>query len=103
RWIRHLMARAGDVRQSGRQRSVEVTRLLSCRWHLCGKHLAASLTSPLFRPEEENSILDYWTTEVAAEIVVLQLRLGLTRSVQEEVVGIERIVAEKLEGTAVKI
>src|SRR6185295_7814432 len=49
------------------------------------------------------SVLDDWATEVAAVVVVVQLRLRLAGAVQEEVVGVKRIVSEKLERGAVKI
>ena len=68
---------------------LKVTRLLSGGRNVRGKHLAAFFTSPLFRPEEEHAVLNDWTTEVAAEVVVFQLRFRLARAIQEEVVGVE--------------
>src|SRR5690349_2621058 len=94
---------ARNVRQVSGKWATEIAGLLSRCRHSRRKHRAAFLTPPLFRPEEEHSVLDDWTTEVAAEVVVLQLRFRLSRTVQEEAVGIQRIVAEELKNAAVKV
>src|SRR5690349_9976919 len=83
--------------------STKVAELLLRRRHVGGKNDAAIFTTPLFRPEEEHSVLDDRATEIAAEVVVVEFRPLVARAVDEEVVTVERVVPVELEEAAVKV
>ena len=53
--------------------------------------------------EEERLVLEHRAAEGAAELVLLEVRLGAAGAVVEEVVGVEGVVAEELEGAAVEL
>src|SRR5262245_40825529 len=84
-------------------RTAEVADLLEIGRNLAAQRGTAAFPAPFFGPEEERSILDDRSVEVAAEVVVTQLASLLSGSIQKEVVGIQRVISQKLEYRAVKL
>ena len=52
--------------------------------------------------EEERPVAEERAAQRAAELVLLEVRLGAARAVVEEVVGVERVVAVELEAAAAR-
>ena len=67
------------------------------RRHSGQERLPEQLAVPLVVGEKEGPIAEQRTTERAAELVLLEVRLGAAGAVVEEVVGVERVVAVELE------
>src|SRR6185369_9889291 len=112
-WIRAVvrgLVRIANLSRPMRQRSgkkllwsTEVSELLLRRRHVGGKDDAAIFTAPLFRPEEEHSVLDDWAAEVSTVVVVIEFWSLIARTVDEEVVAVEGVVPVELEQAAVKV
>ena len=80
----------------------EIARPHGHRRHGGEEGLPQPLAVPLVVGEEERPVPEQRAAERAAELVLLEVRLGAAGAVVEEVVGVERVVAVELEAAAVR-
>ena len=67
------------------------------RRHLRDARAAAVLEVPLETSEDEQLVLKDWTADKSAEIIPLQLALGLVVLLEEVIRGVERVVTDEVE------
>ena len=73
------------------------------RRHLRDARAAAVLEVPLETSEDEQLVLKDWTADKSAEIIPLQLALGLVVFLEEVVRGVERVVTDEVEPAAAEL
>src|SRR5262245_52826513 len=83
--------------------AAEVPELLGCSGNTRALRKPASLTTPLFVPEEKSPVLNDRSAEVEAEVVITKSGFRLISSIEEEIVCVQCVVAKELESGAVKL
>ena len=83
-----------------RQRGLGQACSASCSRLACGK--AVYLARSLIGPEEKQLVFADRTAEGKSELVLFEDRARLTRLVQEEIIGVENLVAQELKEGSVK-
>ena len=95
---------AAELRPSRRERIVHRTaehpRLLRRRRHLPHARHAFAIAQAFVVGEPERAVPDERSANRRAELIALPFGLGRAQRVREEVVGVERIVAEEFVGAA---